>query len=457
MALLVAALVAVAVTLTGLAYLSQGDAVPPSPYDEFALSDAQAVNAPALPADRVVGIPLADSATTATIDRLEAQTSSVSSPGQLSLLARLLLQRAAVTGDAETYARASRALDEAVDAAPEDMALRAQRATTRITTHDFVGAARDAAVVLAANPDDAAGLGAAYDAAVETGDYARASSALGTPHGACPRRRTGALPERPLVRSPWRSCDGREPGSASPRCGSELRVLSALAAPRTTLSSASSPSTRAATPRRCSPTRPLSRPLPAGTPPSPASVERAPHPVIESVRKRPWRWPLTPCPCPTLSAASAISEPCSGTMRGQLSPTALSTSSASCPASNAPTRGPSSCRTPTVELAPRRPSAAARAELVTRHDVYGDDALAWALLADGRAKQAVRHADASLALGTADPRLLAHAGLVHAAVGHRARATELLTAALEMSPMFDPILAPRAQATLAQLTSGNQS
>ena len=99
----------------------------------------------------------------------------------------------------------------------------------------------------------------------------------------------------------------------------------------------------------------------------------------------------------------------------------------------------------------------AESEFTTRRDVYGADALGWALLADGRAREAVRYADQSLRLGTQDPRLLAHAGLVHAAVGDTARARELLTAAETLSPTVDPLLMARVRAELDRLTQGATS
>ena len=82
----------------------------------------------------------------------------------------------------------------------------------------------------------------------------------------------------------------------------------------------------------------------------------------------------------------------------------------------------------------------------TRRDIYGEDALGWALLADGRASEAVRYADRSLRLGTQDPRLLAHAGLAHAAAGDTDRARDLLTAAVTLSPTVDPLLMSRVRA-----------
>jgi tetratricopeptide (TPR) repeat protein len=90
-------------------------------------------------------------------------------------------------------------------------------------------------------------------------------------------------------------------------------------------------------------------------------------------------------------------------------------------------------------------------ELTTRKDVYGWDADAWALLANGRAldaDEAMRHA---LALGTHDSLLDYHAGMIAKALGDRDRAVALLERALERNPGFDPLQATRARAALAEL------
>lgn len=93
----------------------------------------------------------------------------------------------------------------------------------------------------------------------------------------------------------------------------------------------------------------------------------------------------------------------------------------------------------------------ARTELATRKDVYGWDAYAWALLANGRtaeADEAMRHA---LALGTQDSLLDYHAGMIARAFGDPSRAISLLRRALDRNPGFDPLQAERARSTLAEL------
>jgi tetratricopeptide (TPR) repeat protein len=93
----------------------------------------------------------------------------------------------------------------------------------------------------------------------------------------------------------------------------------------------------------------------------------------------------------------------------------------------------------------------AQAEIAIRKDVYGYDALGWALLANGRAAEADAALTQALAVGTKDARLDYHAGMAAAAVGDRERARRLLEAALALDPTFDPTSVARARATLEDL------
>lgn len=95
--------------------------------------------------------------------------------------------------------------------------------------------------------------------------------------------------------------------------------------------------------------------------------------------------------------------------------------------------------------------ARARAELEVRSDVHGHDALAWALFAAGKTDAAADAADEALALGTPDPRIRYHAGLIAAAQGRDAEALELLTAARDGAAMLPPLQVARLDAALAEL------
>ncbi len=99
----------------------------------------------------------------------------------------------------------------------------------------------------------------------------------------------------------------------------------------------------------------------------------------------------------------------------------------------------------------------ARAEASVRHDAYGHDALAWALLAAAQPGEAKVEIDQALAVGIRDPRVLYHAGMIDAATGDTASARELLAAALALDPAFDLRQADRARQTLASLASGAPS
>ena len=100
---------------------------------------------------------------------------------------------------------------------------------------------------------------------------------------------------------------------------------------------------------------------------------------------------------------------------------------------------------------PARALRLAEAELVARKDIYGYDALAWALLANGRADEARVQMAEALALGTRDAKLLYHAGMIEAALGNDAAARRNLEDALATDPSFDPLAVRTARMTLAGL------
>jgi tetratricopeptide (TPR) repeat protein len=99
---------------------------------------------------------------------------------------------------------------------------------------------------------------------------------------------------------------------------------------------------------------------------------------------------------------------------------------------------------------PMRAVELARRELETRQDIYGHDALAWALLADSQPGQALIESRAALALGTADARLFAHAGLIELANGLGDEGRAHLQQALELRASLSPLVIERIQAALAQ-------
>lgn len=93
----------------------------------------------------------------------------------------------------------------------------------------------------------------------------------------------------------------------------------------------------------------------------------------------------------------------------------------------------------------------AQRELAVRQDVYGWDADAWALLANGRAAEAESAMREALSQGTHDSLLDYHAGMIAHALGDDAQAASLLRSALERNAGFDPLQATRARALLATI------
>jgi tetratricopeptide (TPR) repeat protein len=93
--------------------------------------------------------------------------------------------------------------------------------------------------------------------------------------------------------------------------------------------------------------------------------------------------------------------------------------------------------------------ALARKERGRRKDIYTCDALAWALYKKGHFGEAKAAADEALRLGTRDPRLLYHAGMIAYALGDRDRGADYLRQSLAINPSFDVLQAEVARRALA--------
>jgi tetratricopeptide (TPR) repeat protein len=95
--------------------------------------------------------------------------------------------------------------------------------------------------------------------------------------------------------------------------------------------------------------------------------------------------------------------------------------------------------------------ALAEEDYLQRKDVYGADALAWALYKNGRFADAAKLSADALRLNTRDANLYYHAGMIHARLGDAAKAREYLSRALKTNPRFSPLHADEARATLERL------
>lgn len=93
----------------------------------------------------------------------------------------------------------------------------------------------------------------------------------------------------------------------------------------------------------------------------------------------------------------------------------------------------------------------ARTELEVRRDVYGFDALAWALYKNGDYEEAQAMMKEALRLGTRDARLYYHAGMIALALGDEPQARVHLEEALAINPHFSILFADQARETMRSL------
>jgi tetratricopeptide (TPR) repeat protein len=107
-----------------------------------------------------------------------------------------------------------------------------------------------------------------------------------------------------------------------------------------------------------------------------------------------------------------------------------------------------------VEADHGSPSAAldaAESEWAVRHTVHTADAMAWALHASGRDREALGYARQATALGTRDARLLFHRGAVEAALDLAGPAREHLRSALRIDAGVAPLREQQARQLLEGL------
>jgi tetratricopeptide (TPR) repeat protein len=96
----------------------------------------------------------------------------------------------------------------------------------------------------------------------------------------------------------------------------------------------------------------------------------------------------------------------------------------------------------------------ARAALERRPGIKANDALAWALAQSGDDAAAQPVMQQALRLGTQDPLMLFHAGMIAYHLGDTATARATLERAIALNPHFSVRYAPLAQQTLAALRGG---
>jgi tetratricopeptide (TPR) repeat protein len=95
--------------------------------------------------------------------------------------------------------------------------------------------------------------------------------------------------------------------------------------------------------------------------------------------------------------------------------------------------------------------ALARAEWARSKGIHAADGMAWALHANGRDREALRHARLATRLGTQEPSLWAHRGIIEAALGMTDAARKHLRESVAMDPGESPWQRAQAQQALRGL------
>jgi tetratricopeptide (TPR) repeat protein len=358
--------------------------------------------------------------------------------------------RARLTGDVADYARATDALNRALAVAPTDLGSRIQHARELNATHDFSGALAEAKAILADAPHQPLAVATLGDAALELGDYDAATAAYNEIATSSPGAAvTARLARLALLR-----------GDTASATSLAARAIAESAANGEVGPSASWYSYFAGTVA-----------LATGKPTDAlndfnAAVALWPDSYLALAGRGRAQAALGDRTSAIVSyeAAVAISpQPDAFAVLGDLYTLDGNPASAkkeydtvefigSLAAINAQVYN----RALALFWANHDRNTAqavtmAQTELQTRKDIYGWDAYAWALLADGRAADANAQMQNALALGTHDALLSYHAGMIAAALGDDTRAKSLLSEALNISGALDPLAASKASQALAGL------
>ena len=417
----------------------------------LAHSSTQRIRAPSIPAD-----PFAPQRSNrAELERLirayEAQVHDHPNETAEVFLAQLYLDRARMTGDVGTYAQAQAAVEAALRRSPTDAAAQTILATLRYTTHDFAGALALASREVAQDPSNVGALALVADARMELGDVGSASAIVDRLARSQPG--TSAVDVR---RARIAFLKGDTPAAAQLAGQAEREAVSegafgvGLAWYRTFRAQVAYDSgdyaTSAALDRSALGVAPdyhvalfgLARArAAAGDTTQAIELFRR---LVDLVPQPDYVAALGDLYAVTGDRVHADEEYQTVQLIGTL----------------ARINAQLFNRQLVIFDADHSVHAAdavrlAAAELRVRKDIYGYDAYAWALYADGRAAEARSAMSHALSLGTRDAKLLYHAGMIAAATGDRATARSLLQQALAISPSFDLLQAGRARTELGRL------
>jgi tetratricopeptide (TPR) repeat protein len=358
--------------------------------------------------------------------------------------------RGRLTGDVGDYLRAENALDRSLAIAPAEMAARVLHARLRQTMHDFTAAMTETEAILKADPSQMQALATLGDAKLELGDISGAEAAFATLEATVP----GPAVTARLSRVAFLRGDTAAAGSLAKRAfdeamaagqtGSGLGWYAYVAG--TVATAAGTPAVALAWFDKALVAWPDSYLALAGKARAQAALGKT-DAAIASYR----------------AAIAVAPQPDSLTFLGDLY--ALGGKAKLADDQYATVEAIAHLAAINQQVYNRqivlfsvnhnRDLAAALTlatqELAVRKDIYGYDAYAWALLANGQASDADAAMQHALALGTRDALLWYHAGIIASAVGDTARARTFLQEAVSLPGALDPLAASGASAPLAGL------
>jgi tetratricopeptide (TPR) repeat protein len=358
--------------------------------------------------------------------------------------------RGRLTGDVGDYLRAENALDRSLAIAPAEMAARILHARLRQTMHDFSAALTETKAILKADPSQMQALATLGDAKLELGDIAGAEAAFATLEATVPGPAVTARLSRVAFLRGDTAAAGTlakrafDEATAAGQTGSGLGWYAYVAG--TVAIAAGTPTDALAWFDKALGAWPDSYLALAGKARAQAALGNA-DAAIASYQQ----------------AIAVAPQPDSLTFLGDLY--ALNGNAKLAANQYATVEAIANLAAINQQVYNRqivlfsvnhdRDLAAALAlatqELAVRKDVYGYDAYAWALLANGRAADADAAMQHGLGLGTSDALLWYHAGVIASAVGDTARAKTLLGEAVSLPGALDPLAASQATAALAGL------
>jgi len=96
-------------------------------------------------------------------------------------------------------------------------------------------------------------------------------------------------------------------------------------------------------------------------------------------------------------------------------------------------------------------------EMAVRRDIYTYDTLAWVLYKNQRLEEAAKAMEEALRLGTQDPMLFFHAGMIYHGLGQAGLALQHLEKTMALNPHFSLLHQDQARQTMEQLRSAGGS